>query len=246
MAKLKSFKSGNFHLIHGNSGSGKTTLLGSYPKPMLILDTDGGLETLLKFKHINVDKIDYVVIENRDQILDMMVSGSIAGYDLEDFKTIALDHITNLRDIIVDYHKNGPGGTKGVMNQDKWGKVNADLGMLISYFKALSNEGHIPVIISQTDTIGVDEDSNTWSDEIPIERVPALTPRSRVKLMAGCNVAIYCSKSRSKVNGKKQLVHVADIGGTAGVYTKNQSRVTSNARIVNPTYKKIKDKLKGE
>lgn len=252
MGKLSNFKGGNLWVIHGNSGSGKTTFTGSFPTPILYLDTDGGLNSLKGFKHIDIDSIDYAKVTSVEQVNSMIGTGTIIcsedeeEYNIDDYKTIVLDHITGYTDICIQHFKN-TGSSPGTMNQDKWGKVNDALTMIISYMKFIGENNIQSAIIAQTKLVGVDMDNNTWSEDIPVERVPSLTPSCTTKLMYSCNTAVYLTKQKMKVkkDGKTSKVvrHVAIIGADEDVYTKHQGGKLERQVIANPTYKRIKKEL---
>lgn len=83
-------------LCYGASGVGKTYLIKTLEKP-LIISVEGGLLTL------GSDAIDFVEIRTVDELTD--VYNAIKNNDIKGYKTICLDSITEIAELILSSEK---------------------------------------------------------------------------------------------------------------------------------------------
>lgn len=86
-------------LVYGQSGSGKTTLWATFPKPILCLIVSGGNRPG-ELRSINTPEnrktIKQVVIQNPSEVSEVLLYAQEKA-----FKTVVLDHVTGLQDLVL-------------------------------------------------------------------------------------------------------------------------------------------------
>lgn len=103
-------------LIYGGSGTGKTEFAGTWPKPILYIDTDKGILTLLASPRINMDEIWRIEISNasldpkvRQPVGFLYVKGILTAladtgmFDQLVPKTVVLDSLTTTSGYCMDH-----------------------------------------------------------------------------------------------------------------------------------------------
>jgi len=87
----KSYKSALHFLIMGKPGSGKTYSLLTLPRPLLIIDVEGGLNSIINSGQ-DVEGISYIQISDFEGLEELL-----KGLKYEDFKSIAIDTYSSLQ-----------------------------------------------------------------------------------------------------------------------------------------------------
>ncbi|MCS7317324.1 MAG: ATP-binding protein [Candidatus Dojkabacteria bacterium] len=97
-------------LVYGDSGIGKTTMLATLPKPLLVIDFEGGSDIRL----INQDNVFIAPVYSRQELSSLLeyIKGIIEDNSI-DFKSIAFDGFSVfiqqcLREILSENNKNTP------------------------------------------------------------------------------------------------------------------------------------------
>ncbi|MEO0132633.1 MAG: AAA family ATPase [candidate division WOR-3 bacterium] len=91
MKQLSQYRSSVHFLIIGKPGTGKTYSLLTLPRPLLIIDAEGGLSTLLR-SEADISNIMYENVTDFDELRELLRS-----IDYNKFKSIAIDTISGLQ-----------------------------------------------------------------------------------------------------------------------------------------------------
>lgn len=226
--------------FYGNPKTGKTTLLSTFPKPMLIIGTEDGTESIA-----DIEGIDFALVQ------DMQEPEKLVKYARQKaYKTIGLDTATILQDIALKDIL----GLDEIPLQKEWGIARIqDYGQRSAIMKkillTIFNYPGNSVILSH------EGESNTPEDaELIVPRVGPLLGDAVAKWLNGKASYIGQTFVRQKMKeveyteGEKQLVAIKDeyeyclrIGPHPNYVT--GFRLKRGAKlpnvIVNPTFDKI-------
>lgn len=170
----------------GPSGAGKTTSLGTMPKPMVILDAEGGTTPLRKTK--GVDVIPILDVNDFKHAMQFLEFGK------HKYKSIALDGLAKFQSFVISNildsenetrrRKNQPQVT--FVTQELWGVVLQHTAASIEWLQvaAARQKCHLAVSVLQT----------TYTDEergIPIAIMPDLKGSIRDRIAAMFDVVVY-------------------------------------------------------
>jgi hypothetical protein len=130
-------------MVFGEFGVGKTHFLGTaedHPEtsPLLILDVDGGVQTLRKRKGIDVIQIRSIQQFNQVylDLLDSIENGELY------YKTIGIDTLTEFQsldigDIMEQRYQENPRLDKDIPDQYGWGKSSAHIRKMVRLLRDL-------------------------------------------------------------------------------------------------------------
>ena len=240
------------YLFYGRSGSGKTTILGTFPKPLLLIDTnDRGTLSIRKQKGVIVT---YTKEWNDfEQLYWYLLNGGI-----NEFRSIAIDTTTRLQDLAINRVR---GATSGMVSRRVWGETS----VLMRTW--LFNYRNLPLITAFTahDRIfSQDEDEDDYDDEDDGMILPEVGPQlmpAVMKSLAGSVDVIgntFIKEAKVKVRnkkGEKELKKVTQycmrIGPHARYLTKFRRDNDGDSSgipsiIVDPTYDKLLELASGE
>lgn len=234
-------------LIYGRSGTGKTTLSSSLPKPILFIDIkDKGTESL---KVQGVKKGDVIIfeVETFDDVYEAIEEAKNPT-QVDEYKSIVADHMSALTELArakVLQEEN-----KSKLTQQLHGYVGEYMKEFIDEFKGLSNEGIIPCFLAQDRTTNAEGDGD---DQLMPEVGPGVPPGVSKYLCATVRVIGYTyiqEEVTPKANGgvDREIQYRLRLGPNPYYTTKITAPkdVTIPTYIVDPTYQKIVDIIKGE
>lgn len=131
-------------LIYGRSGTGKTHFIGTFPKPLLLIDTElEGSTTLAGSKGITIFKV--ITWEDLEQIYWYISENK------EKYETVAIDQLTQLQDVVVGHTLEKL--KKSHLARSDWIQVSALLRQWLIRFQELTRDG-INIVFSAHEKSG--------------------------------------------------------------------------------------------
>lgn len=243
--------------IYGRSGTGKTTLAASWPKPILYLNIrDNGEESIS-----DVEGIDVVDIENSDDLLEQVLwLHKKASKGKLVYKTVVTDTMSQMQTMLVEemgatkkIPKGKRAGDFGVLHRQDWGKISGDLIKYIMDIRALPVNS---VFIAQERVFNSGDEEDDGIDQLAPEVGTKLMPSVNKDLCASVNIVantfIRIKVRTKKVDGKKEKIITKQFClrlGPNEVYTtkiRKPKGIEAPDYIVDPTYRKIMDIVKGK
>lgn len=256
--------------IYGESGSGKTTLAASFPKPMLFICVEKGTLSIHNIKGIQVFPKkgrggSRGVLESMEQFYELM-DWLIIEEGVSKFKTIVLDTITELQNLILMEHLNLEKVPTqldwGMASQQDWGQIaNKTKEAMQRFLNGL--EGVNRIILAQQ-RIFAPKDADEYESELDLAPriASALTPASAGWLAPQCDYVMQTFQRRKTVTkvvkvGRKKVKKVVPVEGTdfclrvgpdplyASKFRRpKDSETPLPSFIVDPTYQKIEKLIK--
>lgn len=208
MQKLTAEHDGNLKiLIFGRSGTGKTTLWGSFPGPILVLVTSGGLKSgeclSLKDKKLLAKKDIFVHYIKDTTEMDEFVAKQA---ETNKYRTIVSDHITGFQDRvlaeILDIEDLPVQKSWGLASQQQYQQCTAQCK---EHFKRMLNLDCNVVFIAQERDFNNDEESRSGGINPYVSA--ALTPSLVGFVNSSCDYLIQ-TLIRPKMIEKKMVVGV--------------------------------------
>lgn len=253
--KLRTYPASEFDaadtaILYGPSGSGKTTLAATWPKPLLLVNIkDDGIGSIKKVK--GVDVVDVFTYEDLEEVRDALHTGKTK------YKTVVLDTITQLQDILVQEKIGGKDGFQkrvsfGTLKRGDWGDIAGLVKSLLLDFRNLAGDLGINVIfLAQQRVFNAGEDDDVAG--IQPEIGPGVSPSIKNSVCASVNIVAntYIDEKliKKEVNGKKKTERRMDycLGlGPSAVYTRKVRADREQDvpdHIVDPTYSKLNEAI---
>lgn len=232
------------HVLYGRPGTGKTTMLGSYPKPLLIIDVrDRGTESA-KTKDLKRGDVTVARVKDFDdvwKVYDMIVD------DPSRFKTVGLDHITALQNLVFEKIMNDKG--TNFMHQNYYQESSAMMREFIMSFIDIGDLGIQPVILSQQKIHEVEFNGDTEDEEIDPEVSLELQPAVAKMVMTNARVLAQTHIQQRREGKKVTAMEYRLRLGASPVYVTKVTQPKGSKcpkHIVNPTYDKLKKVIDGE
>lgn len=245
--------------LYGRSGSGKTTLASTWPKPILYLNIrDNGTDSIA-----DVEDVDVVDIETSEELRDLILwCHKKAAKGKLIYKTIILDTMTQLQSMLVNEmgvnkKLTGKGkkrpGDFGTLTKQDWGQIAGDLKAGVMDIRNLPIHS---VFIAQERVFNIGDDEDDGVDQLMPEVGARLMPSVNSDLCASVsiigNTFIRLKSTKTKVDGKtkKEIKKQYCLRvGPNEVYTtkiRKPKGIEAPDYIVDPTFRKIKDVMKGK
>jgi hypothetical protein len=245
--------------IYGRSGTGKTTLAASWPKPILYLNIrDNGEESIS-----DVEGIDVVDIESSEDLLEQVLwLHKKASKGKLIYKTIVTDTMSQMQTMLVEemgatkkIPKGKRAGDFGVLTRQDWGKISGDLIKYIMDIRALPVNS---VFIAQERVFNSGDEEDDGVDQLAPEVGTKLMPSVNKDLCASVNIVantfirIKVTKKKDRETKKTEKVIKKQFClrlGPNEVYTtkiRKPKGIEAPDFIIDPTYRKIMDIVKGK
>lgn len=234
-------------VVYGRSGTGKTTFAGSFPTPALLIDmNDQGTDSVLDVKGLEV-----IQAANWDDV------ESLYWYlqkNSKKYKTVILDTATMMQGFALEHVMDDRGKERGdKMTYKEWGEISGIMTTLLINFRDLPMN---VVVNAQDKVFKGNEDEDDDDGQILPEVGPMLMPSVAKNLNAAYSVIgntfirekIIKVKKDGKIKEKRKTEYCLRVGPHTYYTTKvrKPKEVEVPAFIVDPTYKKLVDVLKGE
>ncbi len=201
-------------LVFGESGTGKTTLACTFPKPLLLIRPEE-----VEDGSLSVRKVEGVwptpPVTDPDQIADVCTGQRRTNR----YKTIVLDGVTRLQDLVVKKHMGLADvpiqQTWGLVPQADWNRIGITMKEYLRDLMRLADQGVYVVIVGGERTIGGGESDGQVSQVIAPSVVIALTPGTAGWLHAVGDYNIHTFKKpvmreiKVKASGGEGSVQVA-------------------------------------
>ena len=239
--------------MYGRSGTGKTTFAATFPKPLLIIDIgDRGTDSITEVRGVNY--IEPESFEEVENIFWELKSGE------HKYKSVVIDTISQLQRLRTEEELERKGknrdeaGKWGALTRQDYGRIASDVK------KLLSNMRDLPM-----QTIYIAQDKVQDNDEDGVEEgllMPEVGPRVSKSVAADINanasvigstfIRQKTTTSKKRVRGKfpktTTIQFCLRIGPDPIYITKIRKPKTTQAPpfIVNPTYEKLANAIKGE
>lgn len=189
--------------LYGDTGSGKTTAAATFPNPVFILPkNEGSIATLrgLDVPYYEVVDLNSKVergVGGMTQIIKELEDTYFTDPDAFPFDTIVIESISHYADLVVEDLTNG-GQT--MMDQQKWGKLQAHMRNLQSRLRNLD----VHVVFTALAKIDKNDDKVVIGE-------PLIQGQTAKKLPSSCDVIGYCEEVSAK-NMQKWRVHFRRTG----------------------------------
>ena len=153
-------------LIYGDPGSGKTYTLGTAPKPMYILDTDNGVQTLAGVPGIEYNV--YKPTEDKTNLrpIQKLIAKINSLVDECPYETVALDSATNLAKLL-QYRiitMAGRWDETNKMRIQDWGALKDDMAEVFESIQSI--DSHVIVTGHNRVVQPTDEDGNPQGETL--------------------------------------------------------------------------------
>lgn len=242
-------------VIYGRAGSGKTTLLGTFPGPILLIDCkDEGTDSVSDVKGMEVFELE--TWQDAEDLYWYLRENP------KKFKTVGIDTITQLQQILVEeiaaekgIKGNKVAGDWGTLTKQDWGTVSSRLKKYITDMRSLDME---VVFLAQDrvfNAVESDEDVDTRGDIEP-EVGPRLSPAVMSHLCSAVhmvgNTFIREKVTMKKVNGKnvetRKKEYCIRLGPSTYYITKLRKpmKIKLPDFLDNPTFEDILEIVTGE
>lgn len=240
MVDLTKLETPKVFTIWGHPGTGKTTLTSTFPKPILLLDiAENGSESA-KSDNLKAGDITVIPISNFDEMDEALEIAIEDGY-----KTVVIDNMTGNQTQCHDKVKEEEGKSK--MTQPMFGIASQLQKKLIVAYKSLTDEGIIPVFLCHSRT----DEVETEMDEAIASIGPQMTP-AIAQFLCGTSQIVgqtYIKEISEVIKGKRttRMEYCLRVGPNPHFVTKIQKPKDAGCPeyIVNPTYEKIMEIVKG-
>jgi hypothetical protein len=230
-------------LVYGRSGTGKTAFAATFPKPIAYLDiNERGTETIANVEGIEVGHCEeWQDFDNAYWALNQDTN----------YKTIVVDQITNLQDMAMrEILRRQNKKPSEQFTQRNWGQLGGLLKEYILNFKMLASRYNV-VLIAHERVFGGggEEEDNAIEPTIGARVIPSVGSFLDGAVDAIGNTFI---RERTVKEGLKKVRHVDYCmrTGPHGSYATKVRRPVSSGPIpdliVNPTYQKIIDVVRGK
>jgi hypothetical protein len=241
-------------VLYGRSGTGKTTLAATFPKPILYLDVkDEGTDSIADVEGIMVK--DIRTFEDFE-----LVYWSLQK-DASRFKTIVIDTVSQLQQIVVLEHaasmkrkrgaENRQAGDWGTLTKRDWGDIAGLMKEWLVNYRDLGSLGMHVVFIAQDRTFNVDDEEG--SEQLTPEIGPGLSPSIAKTLNAAVGMIgnTFIRERQTKGKGGKtreKLEYCLRIGPNPVYITKVRKprSIEPPSVIVDPSFEDIMSIIRGE
>ena len=248
-------------LLYGKSGTGKTTLWATFPAPILVMVSSGGMKPG-ELRSVNTKenrgRISQVTIENSLDIAEIMDHQS----QTNQYKTVVLDHATGLQDRvlaeILGMDEAPVQKSWGLASQQQYGQVTAQCK---EHFRRMLSLSANVVIIAQERTFQTADDVGESAEMLQPWVGAALTPSLAGWLGPACDyvcqtlirgkfetktvkIGAKDMPSRSRVPGVEYCLRTAPHDIFATKFRVPRGRHLPEF-IIDPTYDKIMDLING-
>ncbi len=240
-------------LIFGNSKTGKSRMAATFPKPLLIIGTQDGTQSIPDMKGI-----DFVLIKSSDEFGEIVES--LPGK----YKSAALDLASGLQDLITKevlgldevpvQRTYGMTGGPGQDGRQIWGAIGMQFKERMKRFLALADRERMDLCVIAHER-NFSDDPAAQSDLIMPTIGAALTPSAAGWLHAECDILVQAFKrqqmkvTEDKVGEKKisvrrptgKIEYCLRIGPHPIYLTELRRRRTDALpdAIVDPTFAKL-------
>ena len=232
-------------MVYGRSGTGKTHFGSTFPKPILLIDTnERGTETIAQEEDIYVARVT-----EWEEIQELYWALESHSTEVE-YKSIIIDQVTNLQDIgMAEVLRKSRKTKDEVFSQRNWGQLGGMLKQTISEFRDLSDHYNLLLIAHERVFDGGDDDDEAIEPSIGARVMPSVG-----SFLDGAVDAIGSTfiKERYETKDREEVRHVdycMRIGPHAFYSTKIRRPVSAGPipeLIVNPTFTKIRDLTSGK
>jgi hypothetical protein len=223
----------NLWVLYGKSGTGKTELLSTFPKPLLYIQIgDDGTNTIA-----DKDGIKAIRATSPAMIKELLQELRLD----KTYKTVALDTFSLVVNDWTDTHATSKGKK---MTQQMWGDLKQDQEEMVKLAHILARTRTVVLTCHEVmDTI------EGMEDEITPDVRPSLSKGARTYLEAMSNFGIHTAiVQKEKEDGTVEFKHIVHLAPNPYYWVKTQkpAHVKLPKAMINPTYTKIVNRLKGE
>lgn len=228
-------------LIYGRSGTGKTALASTFPKPILLVDIrERGTDTVAKVEGLDV--FEAQVWDDLEQVYWFLASGT------SKYKTVVLDQITQLQDLVMAKHRADEGmDPDEILAKRDWGQISGLTKTWLLNFKDLIDRGlHVVLIAHQREDDAEGEGEGQLTPSIGPRLMPSVS--SAITGAAGLIGNTFIRERFLGTERTRVLEYCLRIGPHASYITKVRHSVdiTTPDVVVNPTYEKLCAVIRGE
>lgn len=223
-------------LFYGRAGTGKTTVAATFPEALLLDIREKGTDSVSDV-HLDVLKIE--TWDEFEQAYWYLKS------DEHPYKTVIIDAITQLQDVLIDEVSGG-----GIMSKRDWGEVSGPLKTWLINYRDLTDIG-INVVFLAHDRSTDTEEGNDG------ELAPDIGPRLMPSVATVINGAVkvightFIRERVDKLEGgrvKREVEYCLRLGPHARYLTKIRQPRGAYVPpfLVDPDYEKLVSIIKGE
>lgn len=193
--------------VYGLGKRGKTRLVCTFPKPLLLIGTENGTQSVLG-KYTD-DELKFVPIFSPDEIQPLVEYAPKAG-----FRSVALDNGSGLQDFIVKrvggFSEMPVQGSWGMLKREQWGQVGAQWKREVKLILDLADQfGMYTAIIAHERDFKKEEDGTgtaSVEDLLSLPRMgPGLIPACSNWINGACDYVCNCFL-RERIERYKETV----------------------------------------
>lgn len=253
---LENIENHKTFVIYGPPGTGKTTLAGTFPRPICYVDIRDQGTGVLEGKGIKVKQL--IDLEDLDEVLLRLRKNHFG------FKTVVLDTVSQLQQMLVEEHLAGKKlkkgkrpGDWGTMSMQDWGAVTGEMKKKIIDFRDLADDGMNVVFLAQQKISKEEAEEKEGSGYVLATTVGPSVSASVAEVLNG-SVAVVAStfnrvkRIKKEVNGKKKTITKVEFCLRLGANPTYVSKVRKPIDVevppllVDPTYEDLIAIMNGE
>lgn len=244
-------------VIYGPPGTGKTTFAGTFPGPICYVDIrDQGTGVLKGVKNVKVKRLED--LDDLEEVLFRLQKNK------DGFKTVVLDTVSQLQQMMVEEHLAGKKlkkgkrpGDWGTMSMQDWGAVTGEMKKKIIDFRDLADDGMNVVFLAQQKISREEAEEKEGSGYVLATTVGPSVSTSVAEVLNG-SVAVVAStfnrvkRIKKEVDGKKKTITKIEFCLRLGANPVYVSKVRKPLEVevppllVNPTYEDLIEIMNGE
>lgn len=244
-------------VIYGPPGTGKTTFAGTFPGPICYVDIrDQGTGVLKGVKNVKVKRLED--LDDLEEVLFRLQKNK------DGFKTVVLDTVSQLQQMMVEEHLAGKKlkkgkrpGDWGTMSMQDWGAVTGEMKKKIIDFRDLADDGMNVVFLAQQKISKEEAEESAGSGYVLQTTVGPSVSASVAEVLNG-SVAVVAStfnrvkRIKREVDGKKKTITKIEFCLRLGANPVYVSKVRKPLEVevppllVNPTYEDLIEIMNGE
>lgn len=234
---IKNLGQSNLWVIYGKSTSGKTTLAATFPKPLLYLQIgDDGSNSIS-----DVEGVKALRIQDLDQFKKVLV-------ELQKDTTYATIVVDTFSMVVNEWLYTNAVQKNKKVTQNMWGEIMTDTNEYVKMLHILAKNKYIVMTCHE-----VTDSFEGLENEISPEIRPNVSKGARTYLEGMANYGIHTTvfvKDKEMSDGTVQAntFHAIHLAPNPYYWVKTQkpSNIKLPKVLLNPTFEKIKNLLKGE
>ena len=140
--------------VYGRSGTGKTTFACTFPKPLLLIGAEDGMQSVR-----DIEGVDFVCLESADEFTEVIDHLQSGKYQTGVLDTLGTQFDAELREIL-GIAKVPETKSWGMAQRGDWQQANTRMIERLRQFIDLHKSGMNTLVLAQERTFGIAEEAN--------------------------------------------------------------------------------------